>query len=235
MDSNTVVPLLFDQQFPDWFAGVAYAAIGIGALVPAAIMSIAAANLFTRNIYKEYLKRDATPAQEANVSKITSLVVKVGAVACIVFLDPQFSIDLQLIGGVIILQTLPAVALGLYTRWFHRTALIAGWAAGMGAGHVDALPGRQPGDRKKHFGGSAFPLAEVRLRHQQDDLRRHRGGAGQPGGRGAADAGPAGRQGRRAASTAPRRTTTSPTRATPGSPPAPSATPTPPGSRSPDP
>ncbi len=126
VDSNTVVPLLFDQQFPAWFAGVAFAAVGIGALVPAAIMSIAAANLFTRNIYKEYLRKDATPAQEANVSKISSLVVKVGAVACIVFLDPQFSIDLQLIGGVIILQTLPAVALGLYTRWLHRGALVAG-------------------------------------------------------------------------------------------------------------
>src|SRR3954470_5032820 len=90
LDSNTVVPLLFDQKFPAWFAGVAFAAIGIGALVPAAIMSIAAANLFTRNIYKEYLKRDATPADEAKVSKIASLVVKIGAVAFIVFLDPQF-------------------------------------------------------------------------------------------------------------------------------------------------
>ncbi|MER7332102.1 MULTISPECIES: monocarboxylate uptake permease MctP [unclassified Micromonospora] len=159
-DSNTVVPVLFDQQFPDWFAGVAYAAIGIGALVPAAIMSIAAANLFTRNIYKEYLKRDASPAQEANVSKITSLVVKVGAVACIVFLDPQFSIDLQLIGGVIILQTLPAVALGLYTRWFHRGALVAGWAAGMGLGMwmLYQIPNAATG--RKHFGGSAFPLAD---------------------------------------------------------------------------
>ncbi|MEV4496562.1 monocarboxylate uptake permease MctP [Micromonospora arborensis] len=157
-DANTVVPVLFDQQFPDWFAGVAYAAIGIGALVPAAIMSIAAANLFTRNIYKEYLKRDASPAQEANVSKITSLVVKVGAVACIVFLDPQFSIDLQLIGGVIILQTLPAVALGLYTRWFHRTGLIVGWAVGMGLGMWMLYQVASP--TKKHFGGSAFPLSE---------------------------------------------------------------------------
>ncbi|TDB77036.1 monocarboxylate uptake permease MctP [Micromonospora sp. KC723] len=160
VDSNTVVPVLFDQQFPDWFAGVAYAAIGIGALVPAAIMSIAAANLFTRNIYKEYLKRDATPAQEANVSKITSLVVKVGAVACIVFLDPQFSIDLQLIGGVIILQTLPAVALGLYTRWLHRGALVTGWVAGMGLGMwmLYQIPNAATG--RKHFGGSAFPLAD---------------------------------------------------------------------------
>ncbi|MFY1672413.1 monocarboxylate uptake permease MctP [Plantactinospora sp. WMMB334] len=158
VDNNTVVPLLFEQQFPSWFAGVAFAAIGIGALVPAAIMSIAAANLFTRNIYKEYLRRDATAAQEANVSKITSLVVKVGAVACIVFLDPQFSIDLQLIGGVIILQTLPAVALGLYTRWFHRGALVAGWAAGMGLGMwmLYQIPNAATG--RAHFGGSAFPL-----------------------------------------------------------------------------
>ena len=163
VDSNTVVPVLFDQQFPGWFAGIAFAAIGIGALVPAAIMSIAAANLFTRNIYKEYLRKDATHAQEANVSKITSLVVKVGAVACIVFLDPQFSIDLQLIGGVIILQTLPAVALGLFTRWFHRGALIAGWVAGMGMGMwmLYNIPNAASG--RRHFGGSAFPLSELGL------------------------------------------------------------------------
>jgi solute:Na+ symporter, SSS family len=163
VDSNTVVPLLFDQQFPGWFAGIAFAAIGIGALVPAAIMSIAAANLFTRNIYKEYLRKDATHAQEANVAKITSLVVKVGAVACIIFLDPQFSIDLQLIGGIIILQTAPAVALGLFTRWLHRGALVAGWVAGMGMGMwmLWNIPNAATG--RKHFGGSAFPLSDLGL------------------------------------------------------------------------
>ncbi|MBL7256342.1 monocarboxylate uptake permease MctP [Paractinoplanes lichenicola] len=160
VDSNTVVPLLFDMQFPSWFAGVAFAAIGIGALVPAAIMSIAAANLFTRNIYKEYLRKDASPAQEARVSKITSLVVKVGAVACIVFLDPQFSIDLQLIGGIIILQTAPAVALGLFTRWLHRGGLIAGWVVGMGLSMwmLWQIPNAATG--RAHFGGSAFPLSD---------------------------------------------------------------------------
>ena len=81
-DNNTIVPVLFDQLFPQWFAGIAFAAVAIGALVPAAIMAIAAANLFTRNIYKEYLKPDATPAQEAAVSKVTSLVVKIGRASC---------------------------------------------------------------------------------------------------------------------------------------------------------
>ncbi len=168
-DNNTVVPLLFDQQFPDWFAGIAFAAIGIGALVPAAIMSIAAANLWTRNIYKEYLRKNATPAEEARSSKLASLVVKVGALAAILTLDPQFSIDLQLIGGVVILQTLPALALALYTRWMHSRALIAGWAVGMAVGFwtLYQIPQRSfgPGGAvtvvKEHFGGSAFPLSAL--------------------------------------------------------------------------
>ncbi len=168
-DGNTIVPGLFDQMFPDWFAGVAFAAVAIGALVPAAIMSIAAANLWTRNIYKEYIKRDATPAQEAQMSKVASLVVKLGAVVAIVALDPQFSIDLQLIGGVIIAQTLPSVGLGLLTSWFHRGALVLGWVAGMLTGlwtlwtipAVTYGPGGTTTVTKEHFGGSAFRLSEL--------------------------------------------------------------------------
>ncbi|MCU1606776.1 MAG: Solute:Na+ symporter, family [Modestobacter sp.] len=164
-DANTIVPRLFQDMFPSWFAGVAFAAVGIGALVPAAIMSIAAANLFTRNIYKEYLRKDATPAQEAKVAKVASLVVKLGAVAAILLIDPQFSIDLQLIGGVIILQTLPSVAIGLYTRWLHRGALIAGWAVGMAAGiaMLYNVPRIGPGGVvvRPHWGGSNFSLGKL--------------------------------------------------------------------------
>jgi solute:Na+ symporter, SSS family len=169
-DSNTIVPGLFDAMFPSWFSGIAFAAIAIGALVPAAIMSIAAANLWTRNIYKEYLKPDATPAQEAQMSKLASLVVKLGALLAILVLDPQFSIDLQLIGGVIIAQTLPAVGLGLVTRWFHRGALIAGWVAGMITAFwtlytipavVYTAAGKPPTVTKEHFGGSAFSLSKL--------------------------------------------------------------------------
>src|SRR4051794_39207200 len=167
-DNNTIVPELFQQMFPSWFAGIAFAAIAIGALVPAAIMSIAAANLFTRNVYKEFIKKDATSAQETRVAKITSLVVKLGAVAAILFIDPQFSIDLQLIGGVIILQTMPSVALGLYTRWMHRGALVAGWVAGMVVGlwMLYEIPKLDPATKavvKAHFGGSSFPLSKLGL------------------------------------------------------------------------
>jgi solute:Na+ symporter, SSS family len=152
------VPALFDQMFPQWFAGVAFAAIAIGALVPAAIMSIAAANLWTRNVYREFINPDATPAQEARQSKLMSLLVKFGALVFILGLPGEFAINLQLLGGVWILQTLPAIVIGLYTRWAHRWALLAGWAVGMAYGTWTAYGVPRVGVPGSHFGG---PLAEV--------------------------------------------------------------------------
>jgi solute:Na+ symporter, SSS family len=130
-EPNLTVPALFRDMFPSWFFGVACAAIAIGALVPAAVMSIAAANLFTRNIWKQFVRPNLTDAEESQVAKIVSLVVKAGALAFVLFLPTKFSIDLQLLGGVWMLQTLPTVVIGLYTRWFHRWGLLTGWAVGM--------------------------------------------------------------------------------------------------------
>ncbi|OLP60877.1 sodium:solute symporter [Xaviernesmea oryzae] len=131
---NDVVPALFQTLFPSWFAGFAFAAIAIGALVPAAVMSIGAANLFTRNFWKAYVNPAVTDAGEAQVAKVTSLVVKVGALLVILFLPTQFALDLQLLGGIWILQTLPALVFGLYTRWFQAPALLVGWFVGFFGG-----------------------------------------------------------------------------------------------------
>jgi SSS family solute:Na+ symporter len=156
--SNTQlsVPAMFQQMFPSWFAGIGYSAIVIGALVPAAIMSIAAANLFTRNIYKEYFRPNADPAEETRVARWASLVMKLGALIFVLSLSKTFSINLQLLGGVWILQTFPAIVVGLYTRWFHRWALIIGWAAAMVYGTVEAY--RTPGNGQDHFGASVAPI-----------------------------------------------------------------------------
>lgn len=160
-DPNTVLPQLFAQEFPSWFAGLAFSAIAIGALVPAAVMSIGAANLWTRNVYVEFIRPDATPAQETRQAKIASLVVKFGAVVWIAALNPQFAIDLQLIGGVLILQILPALVVALYTRWLHRWALLGGWAVGLlyGTWLLYELP--NPVTGRRHFGSSAYPLGEL--------------------------------------------------------------------------
>ncbi|MBV8375602.1 MAG: sodium:solute symporter, partial [Verrucomicrobia bacterium] len=109
-----VVPALFIKIFPAWFAGFSFAAIAIGALVPAAIMSIGAANLFTRNIWRAFIDPGIHPARESAVAKIVSLGVKLGALIFIVFLPTQYAIDLQLLGGVWILQTFPAIVFGAF-------------------------------------------------------------------------------------------------------------------------
>jgi SSS family solute:Na+ symporter len=153
INPQLVVPELFVDNFPSWFAGIALAAIAVGALVPAAIMSIAASNLFTRNIYRDLIKRDATPAQEARVSKITSLVVKVGALLFVLVMDQSAAINMQLLGGIWILQTFPSIVAGLYTRWFHRRALLIGWAAGIAYGTWAAYNVVNPATHA-HFGGS---------------------------------------------------------------------------------
>ena len=129
--SNFAVPALFMHCFPGWLVGVAFAAIAIGGLVPAAIMSIAAANLWTRSVYRAYLRPDCTDAEEARQAKVASLLVKLGALVFVLSMPMTYAINLQLLGGTWIIQTLPALAFGLYTRWFHRWALTLGWLVGM--------------------------------------------------------------------------------------------------------
>jgi SSS family solute:Na+ symporter len=148
--SNYAVPALFLQMFPGWFAGIAFAAIGIGALVPAAIMSIASGNLFTRNIYKEYVAPDCGPDKECEVAKRAALVIMAGSLVFNIAFPRVYAVEMQLLGGIWIIQTLPAVMLGLFTRRLHPMALLAGWAAGIAAGTAMAA--------SLKFQASVYPL-----------------------------------------------------------------------------
>jgi hypothetical protein len=155
------VPALILHAFPDWFAGVAFAAIGIGGLVPAAVMSIAASNLFTRNIYVQFVRPNCTPKQEAQNAKIASLIVKFGALIFIIFLPLQYAIQLQLLGGIWISQTIPAVIVGLYTRWLNPWALIIGWGSGSYRRYLDGCLAQFP---VRRFPVSSRRLHRARLR-----------------------------------------------------------------------
>jgi SSS family solute:Na+ symporter len=157
--ANFAIPALLLHSFPSWMVGVAFAAIGIGALVPAAIMSIASANLFTRNIYKEYIRPDCSAAQESHMAKIVSLVVKAGGLLFIILLPQTYAITLQLLGGVWISQTLPSVMLGLFFRSLRPSALLIGWAAGIAAGtFMVGESGFKSAVYTLHLFGTAMPL-----------------------------------------------------------------------------
>jgi solute:Na+ symporter, SSS family len=133
-NAQDAVPHLFLALFPDWFVGFVFAAIAIGALVPAAVMSIGAANTFTRNIWKPFVHPNMSAQEQATLAKITSLIVKAGALIVILKMPTQFAIDLQLLGGVWMCQIFPSVIFGLFTRWFSGRALLVAWAVGMSIG-----------------------------------------------------------------------------------------------------
>ncbi len=139
------VPQLVLWAFPDWFAGFCFAAIALGALVPAAVMSIGAANTFTRNVWKPFVHPEMSPQEESVLAKLASLVVKIGALAVIFFMPTQFALDLQLLGGVWMVQIFPAVIFGLYTRWFSGWALLVGWGGWHDRWHVALLVGKGMG------------------------------------------------------------------------------------------
>ncbi|MDQ2925836.1 MAG: sodium:solute symporter [Acidobacteriota bacterium] len=139
-DTSSAVPLLLLKMLPEWFAGFCLAAIAVGALVPAAIMSIAAANLFTRNLLGEFRRTKLSDRGESTTAKLVSLAVKFGALAFVLKLDTKYAIELQLLGGIWTTQLFPAVMLGLFTRWLRPWALLAGWAAGMTWGTWMAAP-----------------------------------------------------------------------------------------------
>jgi SSS family solute:Na+ symporter len=156
--ASDVVPALFRTLFPSWFVGFAAAAIAISALVPAAIMSIGAANLFTRNLWRPLVNPNITPAGEASTAKFISLIVKFGALLFIVFLPTQYAIDLQLLGGVWILQIFPAIVFTLYTKRLSSPGLFCGWLTGIVIGTaLAASQGLKP-VFAVHLGNATYPL-----------------------------------------------------------------------------
>ncbi len=152
-DSSSVVPLLFARFFPGWFAGLADAAVVIGALVPAAIMCIGAANLFASNVFRDFSPQ-RSPV-ETLTAKLLTLAIAAFAILFIFFVPVPYAIDFQLLGGALMLQIFPAFVFGLWTRWFHPKALLAGWASGVFASCAMAYASGFSSNVTLHgFGGS---------------------------------------------------------------------------------
>lgn len=130
--SNGTVPALIAAYTPAPLAGLMFAAIAIGALVPASVMSIGAANLFSRNIYRRPdQNRGSQPGRELARSRWFAVAIGLTAVGFILVVPNTYAINFQLAGGAWIIQTLPAVFLSLYIRRLHERSVLIGWAVGI--------------------------------------------------------------------------------------------------------
>ncbi|HET9029726.1 MAG TPA: sodium:solute symporter [Candidatus Aquilonibacter sp.] len=128
-NNSAVVPMLIKQFFPNWLGGVAQAAIVIGALVPAAIMAIGSANLFASNVFNQFSTERISG--EAQTAKWLTLAFCAAGLLLVLTIPVAYAIYFQLLGGAWMLQIFPSFVFGMYTRWFHRRALLIGWLLGM--------------------------------------------------------------------------------------------------------
>ncbi|MDE1857625.1 MAG: sodium:solute symporter [Thaumarchaeota archaeon] len=120
-----VVPSLIQSVLPSWATGIAFLGIFIGGLVPAAIMAISQANLLTRNIIKEF-RPNMSPAAETKIAKWASVGFKFLALAFVFVVNSTYAVQLQLFGGILIVQTMPAMFGGLLTKRLNKNGLIVG-------------------------------------------------------------------------------------------------------------
>ena len=128
-----VVPSLILYTIPSWFTGISLLGIFIGGLIPAAIMAMSQANLLTRNIIKE-IRPNTSASSEIRITKISSTVFKFVALGFVFTIPATYAISLQLLGGILITQILPAVFFGLYIKSLRKEALIAGLLVGIFSG-----------------------------------------------------------------------------------------------------
>ena len=129
---------LFTKYFPDWFVGVAFAAVAIGALVPASVMAIGSANIITRDIWGEFVHsgtEEAKYLKETSIAKVFALLMVVAALIFVIAIPLQYVIQFQLLGGIWVIQTFPSVAMSLFVRrWLTGRGLFVGWLVGMVTG-----------------------------------------------------------------------------------------------------
>ncbi|MGC8649811.1 MAG: sodium:solute symporter family protein [Hydrogenobaculum sp.] len=126
-----VVPALIVSTMPQWFSGIALLGIFIGGLVPASIMAIASSNLMV-NILREL--NIANSSNETKIAKWFSFLFKLIPLFFVFVVPPTFAIALQLVGGIIVLQTLPSIFLGLFIKNLNKESLMVGLLAGIGFG-----------------------------------------------------------------------------------------------------
>ncbi len=126
------MPAIALETLPQSIVGFVFVGIFIGGLVPAAIMAIASANLLTKNVVMPFKK--IKPYSQTKLAKWLTVVIIFIALGFVFVVSPTYAIQLQLLGGIIITQTLPAVFLGLYSRKLDWKALIAGWIVGIATG-----------------------------------------------------------------------------------------------------
>jgi SSS family solute:Na+ symporter len=118
------------KSYSAWFLGLIGAAGALTAMVPAAVLILAAATLFAKNFYRAIIKPDMTDDQVASLAKKLVVVITATALIFAIYF-PTTLVELLLLGYAGVTQFLPGVVFGLYWRRVTLTGVFVGMVAGI--------------------------------------------------------------------------------------------------------
>jgi len=148
-DGDLALLAIVRQSFPAWLLGVIGGAGALTAIVPASILILSAATLFTKNLCRPIFAPAMTDDQVAKGARAMVLVVSVISLYLATHSSATL-VSLLLLGYAGVSQFFPGVVLGLYWKRVTMPGVFAGMLAGVATVAFLVLTHRDP-----FFGSSA--------------------------------------------------------------------------------
>ena len=130
-DGDLSLLTIVRQSFPAWLLGVIGGAGALTAMVPAAILILTAAALFTKNLCRPIFAPAMTDDQVAKVARRTVVVISLISLYLAIHSSTTL-VSLLLLGYAGVTQFFPGVVLGLYWKRVTMAGVFAGMIAGVG-------------------------------------------------------------------------------------------------------
>jgi solute:Na+ symporter, SSS family len=142
-DGDLAMLTVVRQSFPPWFLGIVGGAGALTAMVPAAILILAAASLFAKNLVRALLVPSMSDQDVARLARV--MVVVLGLVSLLLALYSSATlVGLLLTGYAGVTQLFPGVLLGLYSRRVSANAVLAGMIVGVASALLLMLTHHDP-------------------------------------------------------------------------------------------
>ena len=142
-DSNLTMLMMVRKTFPAWFLGLVGGAGALTAMIPAAILLLTGATLYSKNLFKPIFAPNMSDQGVATVARIMVIVLTMGALLLSIYTSVTLmGLLLMCFAGVT--QLFPGVVLGLFSKRVTTAGVFSGMVAGIALSVVLMVSGRDP-------------------------------------------------------------------------------------------
>ncbi|HTS50799.1 MAG TPA: sodium:solute symporter family protein [Bryobacteraceae bacterium] len=142
-DGDLSLLTIVRRTFPPWFLGVIGGAGALTAMVPAAIMVLAASTLFAKNLYRPLFAPGMTDDAVAKLARWMVVVLSLIGLYLAVYRSTTL-VSLLLLGYAGVTQFFPGVILGLFWKRATMAGVFTGLIAGVGTVALLTLSNHDP-------------------------------------------------------------------------------------------